>query len=82
MGVRAFARHLEAAGLPRIRLHDLRHTYATAGLSTAGGWADVKVISQRLGHASIGITLDTYSHVLPQTDAAAANTLAKAILGE
>lgn len=79
---KAFLRHTEAAGLPRIRLHDIRHTYATAALSSATGWADVKVISERLGHASIAITLDTYSHVLPQTDAATANTLAKVILGE
>lgn len=79
---KAFLRHTEAAGLPRVRLHDLRHTYATAALSSATGWSDVKVISERLGHASIAITLDTYSHVLPQTDAATAETLAKLILGE
>lgn len=76
-----FADHCVSAGLPRIRLHDLRHTYATVGLQNATGWHEVKVISKRLGHASIGITLDTYAHVLPSADEETANTLARAILG-
>ena len=46
----------------KIRFHDLRHTHATQ-LLCAG--VNVKVISERLGHASISITLDTYSHVMP-----------------
>lgn len=78
---RWFTQHVRAAGLPRIRLHDVRHSYASAGLANASGWAEVKVISERLGHASIGITLDTYSHVLPDQDAEVAATLATAILG-
>ena len=59
-----------AAGLPRIRLHDLRHTAATLALSAG---VHPKIVSERLGHSSIAITLDTYSHVLPsmQADAAA-----------
>lgn len=58
------------AGLPKIRLHDLRHTAATLAL---GAGVHPKIVSERLGHASIAITLDTYSHVLPsmQEDAAA-----------
>jgi integrase len=58
-----------ASGLPRIRLHDLRHTAATLAL---GAGIHPKVVSERLGHSSITITLDTYSHVLPsmQEDAA------------
>lgn len=76
-----FRQHAAAAGLPRIRLHDVRHSYASAGLEHATGWADVKVISERLGHASIGITLDTYSHVLPDRDVEIAATLATYILG-
>ena len=57
------------AGLPKIRLHDLRHTAATLAL---GAGVHPKIVSERLGHASIAITLDTYSHVLPsmQEDAA------------
>lgn len=78
---RWFTQHVQAAGLPRIRLHDVRHSYASAGLATASGWGEVKVISERLGHASIGITLDTYSHVLPDQDAEVAATLARVILG-
>jgi integrase len=77
-----FARHRKAAGLRRIRLHDLRHTYATVGLRNATGWHEVKVISQRLGHTSIGFTLDTYAHVLPAADEQTAHTLAQHILGE
>jgi integrase len=51
--------------------------------ANAAGWAEVKVvISERLGHASIGITLDTYSHVLPDREAEIAAILATAILGE
>jgi integrase len=52
-----------------IRFHDLRHTHATPLLKVG---VHPKVVSERLGHASIGITLDTYSHVMPgmQEDAA------------
>jgi integrase len=57
-------------------------TYATVGLRNATGWHEVKVISQRLGHASIGFTLDAYAHVLPAADEQTANTLARHILGE
>ena len=68
---RAFARLVERSGLPRIRLHDLRHTHATH-LLAAG--TNVRVTSERLGHASVAFTLDVYGHVLPgqQADAAAA----------
>lgn len=55
-----FKRLVEEAGLPKIRLHDLRHTAATLALMAG---IHPKVVSERLGHASIGITLDTYSHV-------------------
>lgn len=52
---------LESAGLPRLRFHDLRHTAATLLLSKG---VHPKVVADLLGHASISITLDTYSHVL------------------
>ena len=65
----AFKRILKQASLRRIRLHDLRHTHATLML-TAG--IHPKVVSERLGHANIGITLDIYSHVLPGLQEAAA----------
>ena len=56
--------------LPRIRFHDLRHTHATHLLANG---VHPKIAQERLGHSSIGITLDLYSHVLPgmQADAAA-----------
>ena len=66
---------------PGIRLHDVRHSYASAGPASAAGWHEVKVISERLGHANVAITIDTYSHVLPAADEATAHTLATAILG-
>jgi integrase len=68
-----FWRLLRQAGLPRIRLHDLRHTMAT--LMLAAG-EHPKVVSERLGHSTIAITLDTYSHVLPGLQAAAAERMA------
>jgi len=52
-------------GLPRIRLHDLRHTHATLGLAAG---IPAKVMADRLGHSSVILTLDTYSHVTPAMD--------------
>ena len=63
-------------GLPPIRLHDLRHTSASIGL--AGGESLLEV-SRRLGHSSITITADTYSHVSPATAAESAKRLANLI---
>ncbi len=63
---------LKRAGLPSsVRFHDLRHTCATLLLSR---YVNPKIVSEMLGHASVGITLDTYSHLLPnmQQDAARA----------
>ena len=57
------------AGVPLIRLHDLRHSYATAALADG---VPVKVVSQRIGHADVGVTLKVYAHVLPGDDADAA----------
>jgi len=68
---RALQRVLERAGLPRIRFHDLRRTAATIMLSNG---AHPKIVSEMLGHSTIAITLDLYSHVTPniQREAAAA----------
>lgn len=65
----AFHRITKRAGLRSIRVHDLRHTHATLMLKAG---VHPKVVSERLGHASIAITLDTYSHVLPGLQDAAA----------
>jgi hypothetical protein len=61
---------LRLAGLPIIRLYDLRHTAATVALMAG---VPTKVVSEQLGHASAAFTLDTYAHVLPhmQDEAAA-----------
>ena len=59
---RSLAPLLKRAGLPRIRFHDLRHTCATLLLSEG---VHPKFVQELLGHATIAITLDTYSHVLP-----------------
>jgi len=73
-----FEQLARTASLPRIRLHDVRHSYATAALAAG---IPAKVVSERLGHANIAITMDTYSHVLPGLDAQAAGTVARLILG-
>lgn len=57
---RLFRQLVEESGLPRIRLHDLRHTYGTMSLQEG---VHPKIVSERLGHATTGITLDVYSHV-------------------
>ena len=75
---RTFDRVLRAAGLRVIRFHDLRHTHATL-LLKAG--VPVKVVSERLGHASPGFTLNVYQHVLPGMQAAAAVTFSRLLAG-
>ena len=67
---RFFRQALKRVALPTIRLHDLRHTHATLALRAG---IHPKVVSERLGHATIAITLDTYSHAIPamQEEAAA-----------
>jgi len=65
----AFKKIVHKAGLPEVRLHDLRHTHASLMLKAG---VHPKIVSERLGHSNISITLDTYSHVLPGLQAAAA----------
>jgi integrase len=67
---------LKRAGLPQIRFHDLRHTCATLLL---GRNVNPKIVSEMLGHASIAITLDTYSHVLPNMQSEAAKAMEDAL---
>jgi integrase len=66
---KGFSKLMKSLGMPGIRLHDLRHTHATIMLSQG---VHPKIVSERLGHSSVAITLDTYSHVLPGIQAAAA----------
>ena len=74
-----FNRHVACSGLRRIRLHDLRHTHATIALRAG---IHPKVVSERLGHGSITITLDTYSHAIPAMQEEAAETVAALVNGD
>lgn len=75
---RHYKKMLTRAGLPEIRFHDLRHTHATLMLEQG---VHPKIVQERLGHNSIQITLDTYSHALPNLQAEAADKLEKALFG-
>ena len=70
---RRFRKLVQESGLPAIRLHDLRHTHATLALQAG---VHPKVISERLGHSGIGITLDTYTHAIPALQSEAAQLVA------
>ena len=69
-----FAKTAKEAGFSRIRLHDLRHSHASLMLKAGVG---PKEISERLGHASIAITMDVYAHLLPGMGAEAARKFSK-----
>ena len=71
--MRGFKKALKAAKLPDIRLHDLRHTHATLALRAG---IHPKIVSERLGHTTVSITLDTYSHAIPAMQEAAAALIA------
>jgi integrase len=75
---KAFIKAVKASGLPRIRLHDLRHTHATLALQTG---IHPKVVSERLGHASVAFTLDIYSHAVPAMHEEAAERLGELTWG-
>ncbi len=74
----AFQRHLARLGLPRIRFHDPRYTAATLMLSQG---VHPKIVQEMLGHSQIGLTMDTYSHVLPLMQREAAERM-EAIRGK
>jgi len=75
----ALRRALDKAGLPRIRIHDLRHTAASALLADG---IHPKSVQEFLGHSSIKVTLDTYSHVMPTMHAEAMRRLDRILRGE
>jgi integrase len=66
----AFGKFLARRGLQQIRLHDLRHTHATHMLAAG---VHPKIAQERLGHSSVSVTIDLYSHVLPGMQAEAVN---------
>jgi len=69
-------RVLKRAGLPRVRFHDLRHTFAMLALQNG---VDIKTVSGMLGHFSAGFTLDTYAHVTTAAQKEAARTMEKVL---
>jgi len=73
---RFFRQAVKRSLLPEIRLHDLRHTHATLALRAG---IHPKVVSERLGHATIAITLDTYSHAIPAMQEEAAVRIAELV---
>ena len=75
---RAFTELLGAAGLARMRIHDLRHTCASLLLAQG---VHPRVVMEILGHSQISLTLDTYSHVLPALEREAANQMDAVLSG-
>jgi integrase len=75
---RDWYRLVRRVGLPGLRLHDLRHAYATA-LLTAG--VHPKVASEALGHSSVAFTMDTYQHLMPTMHEQAVRAIEEAIGG-
>jgi integrase len=72
-----FQAALREAGLPRIRLHDLRHTHATLAIRAG---VSPKVISERLGHHTPEFTMHQYAHVMPGMQAHAAEQIAQLVV--
>jgi integrase len=75
----SFDRLVAKTKLPRIRLHDLRHTHATLALQAG---VHPKVVSERLGHSSVSFTMDVYSHAIPAMQADAAEAVAAPLRDE
>ncbi|WEK56353.1 MAG: tyrosine-type recombinase/integrase [Candidatus Cohnella colombiensis] len=73
---RAFEYAIKKADVPRIRFHDLRHTHASMLLKLV---VNSKVVQERLGHSTIRMTLDLYSHLCPNMQSEAANAIGEAL---
>lgn len=76
---RVFKSIIEKADIPKIRFHDMRHTHATLLLLQG---VNPKIVSERLGHADVRITLDTYSHLLPSMQKETALNFGKLLFNE
>jgi integrase len=76
---RQFQKALERAQLPHARFHDLRHTCATLLLVQG---VPARVVMETLGHSQISLTMNTYSHVLPDLQREAANQIDRLLVGE
>lgn len=77
--LREFNRLIKSAALPKVTIHNLRHLHATLMLKNG---ENPKVVSERLGHSRTGITMDIYSHVLPDLQVAAALRFEEAYLSK
>ncbi len=75
---KVFRAIVQQTELPVIRLHDLRHTHATLALQAG---IHPKVVSERLGHSTVAMTLDTYSHTVPSMQSDAAERIAELVFG-
>jgi integrase len=75
---RTFTEQVARHRMPPLSVHGLRHSWATLALQAG---VHPKVVQERLGHSTIGITLDVYSHVLPSMETDAADRVAALILG-
>ncbi len=75
---RRFKQLAAAAGLPEIDLHEVRHSYATAGRDAKIDW---KALSKRIGHADVAFTMKQYVQTDLEADRQVANTLAELIIG-
>lgn len=75
---REFKELLDSTGVPRIRFHDLQHTFATFLLAEG---IPARVVMELLGHSQIGITMNTYAHVLPALSSASVEALASQLTG-
>lgn len=75
---REFRRRIERYDLPKLSVHGLRHTWATLALEAG---VHSKVVQERLGHSTIGITLDTDSHVTAGMQRHAVDTVASLLRG-
>jgi integrase len=67
---------LRRAGIQSVRVHDLRHTHASLLLALG---IHPKIVQERLGHSAIGVTMNTYSHVIPFVDKEAAKSISEAL---
>jgi integrase len=77
--LRSFEAIVERSGVPKIGVHDLRDTHATFLLLDG---VPVTVVSKRLGHAKVSITLDTYSHILPGFEQCIVESIGAALFGD
>jgi len=76
---RDYDRWVAAAGVPRIRIHDLRHSHVTLAIKAGGS---IKAVSQRVGHARTSITMDVGVHVLPEQHADVSDKIGAALFGK